>query len=211
MDALAARTAAIVSTWIGIVTIDRRSIDAIAVNTVLSRGTGVPIITGGLDECIEATGFLGAEVIGALVVIVTVEGSSWQTRTEAATVVGGARVAVVTRLGVEEMYATLSGVAAVVSADIPIVAVKGLARHTFSGRAKVSGGAGVPIGAGRFVGCELAAVRGVARVICAGIVVGAERCDSGLTHTFQAVVSYGTCIGIIAGESFMGRTNVATS
>ena len=141
---------------------------------LVSDCTGVTIITLLDVGQILAAAFDGAMIVGARVLVVTVEGSGAQARPLAAMVPGGAGVAIIALRGISCMEATGVGVALVVGADIAVVAVVHPLSFATRVVAVVTDGARIAIVANCFVGCEYAALFGVTAIIGANVAIIAK-------------------------------------
>ncbi len=144
--------------------------------------------------------------------VVTVKRTAARAASARAGVANRARIAIVARRDVGRVHASGGGVARVVRANVPIVAIERAASRAGSARAGVADRARITVIARRRVGCVHTSGSGVARVVGAEIsVVTVERqagvaCTSAIAG-FVAVA--GIAVGARAPRSFEGAGRAA--
>jgi len=148
-------------------------------------------------DCGAAQGRV-AGVVGASILVVTVEDFSGCAQSVGAQVAHGAHV-VVRALGVVVgVLATGVGVAGIVAADVAVVAVERLTAGAFAVGASFAGGTGIAVIARICVGVKNAAGCGVAGVVGADVEVGANNGLAGDAPAPRTVVSVGAQVVIVA-------------
>jgi hypothetical protein len=121
---------------------------AIAIYAMVVESARIAIGAGDVDTLVLAAPSRQADVFGARIVVVTVNGAAAQALTVTAMVVGGAGVEVVARRIIGVVIAAEVRITHVVGAGVTVVTRLGLARHAASHDAGIALGAFVPIVAG---------------------------------------------------------------
>ena len=108
---------------IAVIAVPRSSCSAYFVSTDIVHCAGIAVIAGCRVGSIYAACSLIAAVVGADIVVITVQrGSTWGTFFVSADITHCAGIAVITFCGVGCIYAACSWIAAVISTDIAVVA-----------------------------------------------------------------------------------------
>src|SRR5262249_54843653 len=161
----------------------------------------VVVIAGGGVVRVDAAPRCGiAAIVGAGVAVVAVGRRAADAEPAAARVVGGAGVAIATGGGIVHVEAAGGRVAAVVGANVVVVAIEAGPTHAGPVAAGVVRGAGVVVGAGGGIGrVDTAALR-VAGVVGADVAVVAVQWRSTRTNPVQAGVGGGAGVAVVTGR-----------
>jgi len=196
--AAAGRIASVGRARVTIVAVRRRATHTRPAAAGVVGGAGVAVIARGRVVGAYAAAGGVAAVVGADVAVVAVRGRAAHACPAAARVAGGAGVVVVARSIVVGVHAAGGGVAAVVGAEVAIVAVGRRAAHARPTAARVAGRTGVAvITRGGVVGVH-AAGGGVAAVVGTDIAIVAVRRRAAHARPAAARVVSGTGVAVIA-------------
>jgi len=156
------------------------------------------VTAAGPDIDIQATLVRDARVCGALVVVIAIEGIGAGTSTIGANIIQGTLVVVVTGCGVVLVFAAGFFVAAIIGADVVVIAVRGQSTDARSLNALVNRGAGVVVVTFNLIVQMDTSQPKVTEVVGAEILVIAIEQASGHTGTSVTVVIHGARNAVIA-------------
>jgi hypothetical protein len=139
------------STWIAIIAIKLQARLTGALYAMVIESARVAIGAGDVDALVLAATSRLADVLGAGILVVTVDGAAAQALAVTAMVIGGAGVEVVARCIIGVVIAAEVRIAQVISAGVTVVTRLGLAGHAASHDAGIALSALVPIVAGVIV------------------------------------------------------------
>ena len=123
VDAAGGRVAGVGSADVLVVTIGGKTAHADGVGALIHEGARVAVITGGIGGCVHATGLLVARVRGAGIAIVTGQQAAALAGPVAAGIAGGASIAIGARGKIGLVQTAVSGYAAIVCAEIAVIAI----------------------------------------------------------------------------------------
>ena len=166
---------------------------------VVAGFAGVLDAVAAANQCRMNAAAVGIAAIGgASIAIIAVEGRTADAGAGGAGVAGGAGIAVVTRGAVVGIDTTGLRVAAIIGANVAVVAVGRRAADALATGADIEGGASIGVVAFHRVVDELATDPGDAGIIGAQVVIVAGQCFTAKTGSSGALVVDGTDFTVIA-------------
>lgn len=206
MNAQARFIARIVGAGVLVIAVQRGSRNALTVLAEVVQGASVAIGAGRSDILYGAAAIRQAEVLGARISVVALQGPDNHAHSLSTVVPGGTTVVVIAGSFVGGVLAPHSGVAEVVGADIGIVAGQEFGAGSALARlADVSQGAKVTVITGRFIEVVHAAEIGHTTVRGAWVYVVAVEPDAAEANAVTAAFTNGAGIAVVTGCRFVGR------
>jgi len=190
---------------VGVVAVNRLSRLAGLIGTLVTRGSGVVVITGHVIGSVDTSGIGLTRVVSADVAVVTIDGRSGSAGAGRAYIPCGAETSIFAGGRIGNCLAARLEVAGIIGTGVIVVAENGRSRRTPTSGAVVVFRAGILVVTGSCVEGELAPRIGVARVVGTDVLVVAGERAAADTFAKMAVVSGGADVTIVAGSLVHGE------
>jgi len=193
--------AGILRTGVAIITNHGRSGETETILTGVIERAGISVRAATLNILVGASTIQQTEVLGAGIIIITLQRARSHADSINTMIVHGAGVTIVAKGVICGRVASKHGVTEIVSTDVGIVAILGGARDALTLLTAIENSADTAILTGDLIIRVLAPLSGVATLIRADIAIVAVRRHPGNANAAITKVTDGACVGIVTGES----------